>query len=767
MKINYRSYSPSFFILFTAVVMLLNGCNLNKGKAENKKAAQWVDPMIGTSGHGHTFPGATLPFGMVQLSPDTHTEGWDWCSGYHYSDSSIIGFSHTHLSGTGRGDLLDILVMPVTGEIQWEAGSRENPDSGYRSRFSHASENARPGYYSVYLEDYKIKVELTATRRAGIHRYTFEEDQPGSLIIDLFHSLKTDSVIQASVQKVNDSLIVGSRQTRGWGEPGEEYWVNHPVFFALRLSRPVASMQIMNDNVISTGGMKETGRMIKAAVQFRDDNSQPLLVKVGISAVDIEGALQNLDTEIPGWDFDEIKANAEKEWEQMLDRIGIKTVSEERKRTFYTAVYHSCIAPFTYSDVDNRYRGFDMKIHTTDGGLNYTGFSLWDTFRATHPFFTIVAPERIPDMIKSMLAQYVEYGLLPVWPLCASETNCMIGYHSVPVIADAYLKGITQFDGEKAYEAMRKSAMQDNFGIQYLKQVGYIPTDLDNKSVSKTLEYAYDDWCLAQMAKKLGKTGDAAYFLKRSGAYKEVFDSVSGFMRGRNADGSFAEPFDPTYSSYGRSDFIEGNAWQYSWFVPHDVTGLINLMGGDASFTEKLDELFTAVPSENENKPVDITGTIGEYAHGNEPSHHVAYLYSLAGAPWKSQEKLAEIMNTLYTDKPDGLCGNEDMGQMSSWYIFSAMGFYPVNPCSGKYVFGTPLLDEVTLHLYNGKSFTIKARNLSDKNIYINKIKLNNKEYTKGYLLHSDIIKGGTIEFIMGDKRGIPYQWDEVAPIKQ
>jgi predicted alpha-1,2-mannosidase len=744
-------------LFFTLCLAVLSSCKDSSTLEDQSSLSKWVDPMIGTSGHGHTFPGATLPFGMVQLSPDTYTEGWDWCSGYHYSDGSIIGFSHTHLSGTGRGDLLDILVMPISGEVKWQPGSRENPNQGYRSRFSHKNEQALPGYYSVFLDDYKIRAELTATRRAGFHRYTFEGKEEASILIDLFHSLKSDSVIHASIRMVNDTLVVGSRQTRGWGEKGEAYWVNHEVFFAMRLSKPLSGISIQKDGRLVAGMSEDSGRIIKADLKFKDSHPSQLLVKVGISAVDVEGAIKNVDAEIPRWNFDDIRVNAKKEWEDILSKILVKTNDKERRRTFYTAIYHACIAPFTYSDVDNRYRGFDHKIHSTNGGINYTGFSLWDTFRAANPLFTLLVPERVPDMISSMLAQYDQTGLLPVWPLCSSETNCMIGYHSVPVIVDAYLNGISDFDVEKAYQAMKNSAMQDSFGIKYLKKYGFIPSDLENKSVSKTLEYAFDDWCLAQMAQKLGKKDDYKYFMERSQAFKKVFDSKTNFMRGRNVNGSFAEPFDPTFASYGKSDFIEGNAWQYSWFVPQDIPGLINLMGGNQVFAKKLDDLFSATTSSHDGKPLDISGLIGEYAHGNEPSHHVAYLYNYAGMPWKTQEKLFQIMNTLYTDKPDGLCGNEDMGQMSAWYVFSAMGFYPVNPCSGKYIIGTPLFDQVLIVLPNGKEFTINAIDRSDRKIYIRDMLLDGRKFDKGYMLHSDIMLGGHLDLNMSKEKGKPF----------
>lgn len=714
----------------------------------------YVNPFIGTDAHGHTFPGATRPFGMVQLSPDTGTEDWDWCSGYHYSDSSIIGFSHTHLSGTGRPELLDILLMPTTGSIVFDAGSKANPDAGYRSRFSHANETANAGYYAVHLDDYDIQAELTTSRRAGFHRYTADNAETINLIIDLAHSQNTDSISHCSFKIINDTLVVGSHKSRGWGVGDELYWVEHEVFFAARLSQPIQKASLWADGAIIEEASKIDGRHAKAALTVPVNADNQLLVKVGISAVDVEGAIKNVDAEIPHWDFDAIRIEAANEWKDILDKIQIATSDRALKETFYTAMYHSCIAPFTYTDVDNRYRGFDGKVHTAEGFTNLSGLSLWDTFRAGNPLFTILAPERVNDIIHTALAQYDEYGLLPVWPLCNSETNCMIGYHVVPVIVDAYFKGFRNFDVDKAYEAMKTSALQDDFGIKFLKEYGYIPTDLDNKSVSKTLEYAFDDWCIAQMAKALGKQEDYDYFIKRSQAYREVFEPTSGFMRGRDSQGKFFEPFDPTFASYGPSDFIEGNAWQYMWFVPHNVPGLIELLGGNEPFVDKLDQLFGAETSSSEGKPVDITGLIGEYAHGNEPSHHTAYLYSYAEQPWKSQERLHEILTTLYSNQPDGLCGNEDMGQMSAWYIFSAIGFYPVNPADGRYVFGKPMFERVDIHMPSGNTFTVKTSGLSHENIYIQSVKLNGKAYDKGYITHHDLQNGGTLEFVMSSEPG-------------
>lgn len=733
------------------IAIIVVSCN----QQEPVALTDYVNPLIGTSAHGHTFPGATVPFGMVQLSPDTHNEGWDWCSGYHYSDSSIMGFSHTHLSGTGRGELLDILLMPTTGEVKFHPGTRENPDTGYRSRFSHQNEIAKPGYYSVLLEDYQIQAELTATKRAGFHRYTFSKDESANLVVDLNHSYKTDLILNGRIQIMNDTLIVGSHRSKGWGEEGEDFYVEHEVFFAMRLSQPIENATFYVDGNVIENSNEIKGKAVKANLIFNIQKKEPLLVKVGISSVDINGAINNVDTEIPDWNFEDIKTQASNEWNTLLSTFQVKDDNRANKETFYTALYHTCIAPYTASDSDGRYMGFDRKIHQADNFTNLTGLSLWDTFRAANPLYTIINPSLVTDIIKSMLAQYDQYGLLPVWSLNNSETNCMIGYHSIPVIVDAYLKGIGGFDAEKAFEAMKKSAMQDDFYISYLKEYNYIPRDLGpDFSVAKTLEYAFDDYCIALMAKELGKKDDYEYFSKRGKAYENLFDSSVGFMRGKDSKGIFRTDFDPYNAVNATSDFIEGNSWQYTWFVPHNVQFLVDGMGGKEGFVNKLDSLFSVNSELDENTPKDVSGLIGQYAHGNEPSHHVAYLYNYAGVPWKTQEKVSQIMKTLYSNKPDGLCGNEDMGQMSAWYIFSALGFYPVNPADGNYVFGTPLFKKVILNLPNKKTFTVVAKNLSDRNIYIQRVLLNGKEIDKGYISHQQILEGGTLEFQMGGGYG-------------
>jgi len=721
----------------------------------------YVNPMIGTSGHGHTFPGTTVPFGMVQLSPDTYNVGWDWCSGYHYSDSSIMGFSHTHLSGCGRGELLDVLMMPTTGAVKFNPGSRENPDSGYRSRFSHKTEIAKPGYYSVMLDDYKIKAELTATQRAGFQRYTFSNNENANLIIDMAHSFKTDSILNGTIEIVNDTIVVGSHRSKGWGEGTEKYWVQHEVFFVARLSKPIKSASFFVDGNIVDNVKTVSGKAVKTNLVFDMKDNNQLLIKVGISGVDLEGALKNVTTEIPDWDFDNVVKSADNNWNDILKTFEVTDQNQANKETFYTALYHSCIAPFTASDVDGRYMGFDHQVHKADGFTMTTGLSLWDTFRAANPLYTLVSPPKVTDIINSMLVQYEQCGLLPVWPLGNSETNCMIGYHSIPVITDAYLKGISGFDAEKAYEAMKKSAMQDDFDIQYLKKYNYIPRDLaPTISVARTLEYAFDDYCIALMAQKMGKTDDFTYFSKRAKSFENVFDTTIGFMRGKDSKGVFRPDFDPYNAVNSSSDFVEGNSWQYTWFVLHDIPALIKGMGGKRAFVNKLDSLYSVSSKLDKDTPTDVSGLIGQYAHGNEPSHHVAYLFNYGDAPWKTQERIHQIMTTLYSNKPDGLCGNEDMGQMSAWYVFSALGFYPVNPADGKYVFGTPQFNEMAINLPNKKVFTVKASNLSSKNIYIQNVKLNGVDYKKGYITHQQLTEGGKLEFQMSDKPGMVFAMD-------
>lgn len=710
-----------------------------------EKLVKYVNPFIGTGGHGHTYPGATVPYGMVQLSPDNGRGGWDWCSGYNYSDSLIIGFSHTHLSGTGCGDLCDVLITPTTGKFNLDNNIMIDSTFNLRSKFSHKNEKAEPGYYSVLLDDYNIKAELTATERAGFHKYTFPESLNSSIVIDLGYSVNWDSPTKTNITVENKTTISGYRFSTGWAK-------DQKVFFVIEFSKPFSKYALGSGEELFINNNKSSGKYVKGIFGYTTKKDETVFVKVGISYVSIENAKLNLKKEIPGWSFDKVKERARLLWEKELEKIIINTKKTEDKVTFYTAVYHSKIAPIIFSDVNGQYRGGDGQVHAAKDFTNYSIFSLWDTYRAVHPLFTISNSERVSDMVKSMLAFYNETGALPNWPLVANETNIMIGIHAVPVIAEAYLKGIRNFDIEKAYSAMKNSLIQDNFGLKFYRDYKYIPSDKENESVSKTLEYAFDDWCLAQVAKALGKHDDYKLFSERAGYYKNVFDPSSGFMRGRLADGSWKSPFDPLFNKHRDNEYVEANGWQYFWFVPQDVKGLINLTGGKEKFICKLDSLFNLSEKiKGAELSPDISGLIGQYAHGNEPCHHVAYLYNYAGAAWKTQEKVRRIMDIMYNSTPEGLCGNEDCGQMSAWYVLSSAGLYPVNPASGVYIIGSPKFDEIKILVEKGKYFTIKAKNNSSKNIYIKSARLNGNKLDKSYILHSDLLKGGTLEFEMSN----------------
>ncbi|MBK8946875.1 MAG: GH92 family glycosyl hydrolase [Ignavibacteriae bacterium] len=705
---------------------------------------KYVNTFIGTAEHGHTYPGASLPFGMMQLSPDTGTEGWDWCSGYHASDNSIMGFSHTHLSGTGVGDYGDILFMPVTGDVKFNAGSKENPDEGYRSRFNQSTEKSSPGYYSVFLEDYKVGVELTTSKRSGIHKYKFSENS-GNLIIDLVHGIQ-DAAIETYIKIIDNNKIEGYRTSSGWAK-------KHTIYFYAEFS------QIISENILQLDGKElndksAKGQYVKAALKFNFNSDNELLVRIGISHVSIEGAKKNLLTEIPNWNFNKVKNNAAEIWNNWLSRIEVVGGTENQKITYYTSLYHAFLAPNIFSDVDKKYIGMDGKIKIAEDFDMYTIFSLWDTFRALHPLITILDEKLTNDLIKSLIAKYDESGLLPVWELASNETNTMIGYHSIPVIVDAFIKGIKNYDIEKAYRAMVKSSMQDERGLVYYKKMGFIPMDKAHDAVSSTLEYAYDDWCIAIMAKELGKETDYKYYMSRAKNYINMFDTKTKFMRGRYYSGEWSKNFDPISPSYlGSGEFTEGNSWQYSWFVPQDIIGLKKLIGGSELFKLKLDSLFTLqVDYEKYQMPSDVTGLIGQYAQGNEPSHHIAYLYNFCGYPWETQNILRKIMDDFFHAGRNGLCGNEDCGQMSAWYSLSAIGFYPVLPGSNQYVIGSPLFDKVTIHQENGKDFTIIANNNSNKNKFIQSAKLNGSSYNKLFFTHNDLRNGSTLEFEMNSE---------------
>ncbi len=721
-------------LLWMTLIILLMSC-----APQPETLTSYVDPFIGTDAHGHVFPGATAPFGMVQLSPDTRKDSWDGCSGYHYSDSTIMGFSHTHLSGTGVGDYGDIRLMPTVGEVLLDPGTEENPESGYRSRFSHKNETARPGYYQVVLKDYQIDVQLTTSQRAGFHKYTYPKSENANVIIDLVEGVTTDRILDLWIRFVSDTEIEGLRRTDGWAN---DQW----VFFNAEFSKPFESFGVSVNGETTEGLQFAQGKDVKAWVTFATNAGEEILVKVGISAVSEEGAKLNRQTEIPDWDFDQIKQKADQVWEAELGKIQTETKDKNRKTVFYTALYHAMIAPNLYTDVDGKYRGHDMQIHQTEGFDVYTVFSLWDTFRALHPLLTITHQDLTNDFINTMLKQYEQGGLLPVWELAANETNCMIGYHAVPVIVDAYMKGIRGYDAEEALEACIKSAIQDQFGLESYKTKGFIPSNAEPESVSKTLEYAYDDWCIAMLAKETGREDVFETFIRRAQNYKNIFDPETGFMRAKTNETWFS-PFDPAEVNF---NYTEANSWQYSSFVPQDISGLMELMGGREKFIERLDQMFAENSQTTGRHQADITGLIGQYAHGNEPSHHMAYLYNYAGQPWKTQEVVREIMDDLYTHHPDGLCGNEDCGQMSAWYVLSAMGFYPVTPGANLYAIGSPVMDKVTIRLENGNEFVIEAKNLSTENKYIQTATYNGHVWPNSFITHQMIMDGGYLVFEMG-----------------
>ncbi|MEF3083477.1 GH92 family glycosyl hydrolase [Luteimonas sp. SMYT11W] len=739
------------------------GTALADARDVGEKAYASVDPFIGTGGEGHTYPGATVPFGMVQLSPDTRiqprAQAYDWAAGYRYDDTSIVGFSHTHFSGTGHSDLGDVLLMPVTGPEKLERGDPDVPGSGYASRFRHDDEIARPGYYAVTLDDARVRAELTASARAGVHRYTFPEDTDARVLLDLRTSMYDypGKILWSRLRQMPDGTITGFRETRGWA-PGRQ------LYFAMRFSRPLTGHAFHNTETdIAYKGFAPPGdrspgeraqiegRQLVGTFDFGKLDA-PLVVKVAISSVDEAGAIANLDVEVPDFDFDRVRSAAKAEWTEALSVLDIDAPEPDR-RSAYTALYHTLLGPTLFMDVDSRYRGPDQAVHTADGFTHYSTFSLWDTYRALHPLLTIVQPEkRNADFVDSLLAhrRRSPYGILPVWSFHGQETWTMIGYHAVPVIADAYLKGIRGFDADAALDAMVASASYGPYdGLRQYMELGWVPIDEEGEAASKTLEYAYGDWTIARMAQAMGRTDIARRFDTRAANWRNAFDPGTGFMRAKNRDGSFRTPFDPTASGYG-TDYTEGNAWQYSWYVPHDVAGLAAAHGGADALLGRLDAAFEAEvdPSIFEHME-DITGLIGWYAHGNEPSHHVAYLYAYAGQPWRTQARLKTIMDTQYADRPDGLAGNDDLGQMSAWYLFTALGFYPVAPGSGEYVIGRPFLPRATLKLPNGRQFTVVADGLDQGHDYIGSVTLDGKPLQRAFLRHAEILAGGELRFTM------------------
>lgn len=725
-------------LLFSLIVAAIGSSCTSPAE---KDVTGLVDLFIGTAAHGHVFPGATTPFGMVQISPDNGTSGWDWCSGYNYGDTVISGFSHTHLSGTGIGDLCDILFMPSMNEFNITiADTSESIAKLNRSTYSHKMEMARPGYYSVILDN-GVEVELTATPHCGIQRYTATSGGKMQVLVDLGFALNWDRPVKCSISWDETSLS-GKRISSGWASKQYEF------FYSEFSEKPESVRMIRNGK--DFGGVNVQGVNVACIMEFAVKKGDEITIRTGLSAVDINGASANLKHEMPSWDFTSAAAGARQMWQNRLSVIDASSSEPETDTIFYTALYHTMIAPNLYSDCDGRYRGTDLEVHLAGNFNNYTVFSLWDTYRAAHPLYTITAIDIVPDLINAMLNIYHEQGKLPVWSLEGNETNCMIGYHAVPVIADAIHKKITGFDYESALNASLHSAGLDFRGLDKYRAYGYVPSDLENESVSKTLEYAIDDWCIWQMATDLGKDAEATEFLKRSKNYRNVFDTSVSFVRGRMSDGSWRDGFDPLYSHHTNSDFTEGNAWQYTWLVPHDVDGLISLFGTREFFLQRLDSLFRVAESvKGMNASPDISGLIGQYAQGNEPSHHIAYMFSAAGAPDKTAILVRRIMKEMYTTGKDGICGNEDCGQMSSWYVFSALGFYPMNPADGKFILGSPALDRASITLPSGKKFNIIAENNTPENVIIDKVFLNGHTLDRNYITYNEIMNGGEIRFVM------------------
>lgn len=767
----------NFFMMQYLILFLIIFCFSDLFGQQNDPSdfTQFVNPFIGTKKMGHTFPGAVVPFGMVQLSPDTDTIGyWDeeynhynkkvyeYCAGYQYDDPTIVGFSHTHFSGTGHSDLGDFLIMPIKGELKLNPGTADNPEGGYRSTYQKKSEKAEPGYYRVKLDDGNIVAELTTTERVGFHQYSIPETENAHIILDLMHGIYNydDKNVWTFVRVENDTLVTGYRQTSGWAR-------TRTVYFAMVFSQPFKSYGHKKyDESVYRGFYRKfneeenfpeiAGQKIRAHFDFKIEEHFPLKIKFALSAVSTEGAIKNLQAEIPHWNFGKTRMEAKEKWNKELSKIKVETVTPDEKVVFYTALYHTCISPIVYEDVDGQYRGLDQNIHQSDGFVNYSIFSLWDTYRALHPLFNIVQPQRNNDMVLSMLAHFDQsvHPMLPVWSHYSNENWCMIGYHSTSVISDAIVKGVYTGDINRALNACVKTANYKPYdGIEYYLELGYVPEDMNGSSVSKTLEYAYDDWAIAQIANKAGNDTVYDEFIKRSQNYINVFDAESGFMRPKLADGTFRKEFDPL-DTHGQG-FIEGNAWNYGLYVPQDPEVLVELYGGKKKFTKMLNELFTL---ELEDKHIeaneDITrdGIIGLYVHGNEPGHHIPYLYNWTGHPEKTQERVRMICNTMYANAPDGLCGNDDCGQMSAWYVFSALGFYPVCPGSDEYALGSPLMKSAEIDLGNGKVLKIKVENQSTENLHVKEVILNGKKLSSPIIKHNELIGGGVLVFKMADR---------------
>ncbi|MFD2825563.1 GH92 family glycosyl hydrolase [Leeuwenhoekiella polynyae] len=732
--------------IFLLGLITLFSCKENQEPSSNEKEdlnlTAFVDPFIGTGGHGHTYPGATVPFGMVQVSPDNGRNGWDWCSGYHYSDSIVSGFSNLHLSGTGIGDLADILFMPVAEELDL-TGTYENPqDRPYASTYSHKRERAEPGYYSVYLEDPQIKVGLTATKRTGYQQYNYEGAGEASVVLDLGFAINWDAPTETAIKIENETTISGYRHSTGWAK-------NQKVFFVAEFSKPIARHNLIQDKKVVAAD-SVAGKTTAAQFFFNIDGSRDVIVKVSVSSVSLANAKENFAVS-ETTDFETAKTDAKKLWEDQLEHVVVETPTDSLKTIFYSALYHTQIAPVTFSDVNGEFRQENDSIIKADFTA-YSTLSLWDTFRAENPLLTLLEPEKVSDIVNSMLMYYQVHKSLPVWTLYGNETNTMTGNHAIPVIAEAYFKGIKGFDAEQAFEAMKNTQMRDERGLKFLKEYGYIPYDKIDESVTFNLEYAYNDWCVAQMAKALGHDKDYEYFAERSRSYEKLYDPETGFMRGKSSAGAWHEPFDPKFSRHRENtDYTEGNAWQHSWFVLHDTDNFIKLHGGSEPFTAMLEQLFTESSEiTGDHISNDISGLIGQYAHGNEPSHHIAYLFNRAGKPWRTQYWINQILKTQYNTTPNGLSGNEDAGQMSAWYVWSSMGLYPFNPASAAYEIGSPVYEKSTINLPSGKTFTIVAEGVSQENFYIQSATLNGKDFNQTSITHKQIIAGGELKLVMG-----------------
>ena len=735
-------------LLFVPVLSLcLASCGSSQKGQEMEDLTQFVDPRIGTGGHGHVFYGANVPYGFIQLGPTSIPQSWDWVSGYHVSDSTVIGFPHTHLSGTGIGDLHDINVMPVVGEVTYSRGDASSYETGLWSYSDRSKEVVTPGYYRTHLSRYNVDVELTATKRVGFHKYTFLGNESPAIVFDMVNGGCWDKTTEAVIRVVNDSTVSGYRYSKGWAD-------DQRVFFRAEFSRKFDNVEFIVNDSVKEGDMAK-GAQLFARVNFAAGNQEPVYMKVALSPTSEEGAQLNMQTELSGWDFEKTIADAKAAWNKELNKVKVYTTDEASKKIFYTSLYHTLFAPSEFCDVNGDYYGADKQMHKGEGFVNYTTFSLWDTYRAAQPLMTILHPEKMSDIINTMLHIHQQQGKLPVWHLMGCETNCMVGNPGVPVVADAILKDIKGFDTELAFKALKESSMLPERGMEHRIEYGFIPADKMTEAIAYDMEYAIADWAVAQAAQKLGKQEDYEYFLKRSKSYKNYFDASTGFMRGKMLDGSWRTPFSPYASSHREDDYCEGNAWQYTWLVPHDVEGLVECFGSKEAFVNKLDSLFLANGDMGEASSPDISGLIGQYAHGNEPSHHTVYLYTLVGQPWKTAGRIKEILHTMYTDQPDGLSGNEDVGQMSAWYILSSFGFYQVEPAGGKFVFGYPNFDKVEITVPAGK-FVIERENKGQQNNYIQGIVLNGTEYKKPWIEYADIMKGGELKFLMGDE---PVVW--------